>query len=55
MGPGLDTGPVMLMSRSEIAADDTAETLHDRIARSGATLIVDALERIAAGSAAFTP
>jgi methionyl-tRNA formyltransferase len=55
MEAGLDTGPVMLTSTVRIGADDTAATLHDRLARSGATLIVAALERIAAGSAAYTP
>jgi methionyl-tRNA formyltransferase len=45
----------MLASRVPIAADDTSATLHDRLAIEGAALIVAALQRIADGSAQFTP
>jgi len=40
---GLDTGPVLLRAACPIGAADSAATLHDRLAESGARLIVDAL------------
>ncbi len=46
MEAGLDTGPVLLAEATPIAADDTAATLHDRLAGIGARLIVDALARL---------
>jgi methionyl-tRNA formyltransferase len=44
MDAGLDTGPVLLKEAVPIAADDTAQTLHDRLAGLGARLIVRALD-----------
>jgi methionyl-tRNA formyltransferase len=44
MDAGLDTGPVLLDEAMPIAPDDTAKTLHDRLAALGARLIVSALE-----------
>jgi len=46
---GLDTGPLLLAEAVPIAAAETAETLHDRLAVLGARLIVTALEGLAAG------
>ena len=43
MEAGLDTGPVLLAGRTPITADDTAATLHDRLAALGGQLIVAAL------------
>ncbi|MBM3355916.1 MAG: methionyl-tRNA formyltransferase, partial [Betaproteobacteria bacterium] len=43
MDAGLDTGPVLLERRIAIAADDDAQTLHDRLAALGAAAIVEAL------------
>jgi methionyl-tRNA formyltransferase len=43
MEAGLDTGPVLLRGAFPIAADDTAATLHDRLAGLGAKLAVEAL------------
>ncbi len=40
---GLDTGPVLLRAACPIGAADNAATLHDRLAESGARLIVEAL------------
>jgi len=49
MEAGLDTGPVLLQETVPIDADDTAGTLHDKLAALGARLIVRALaERPAA-------
>ncbi|MGQ0509867.1 MAG: methionyl-tRNA formyltransferase [Betaproteobacteria bacterium] len=55
MEAGLDTGPVMLERRVAIAADDDAQTLHDRLAEQGAEAIVEALALIAAGGARWVP
>jgi methionyl-tRNA formyltransferase len=46
MEAGLDTGPMLLKESLPITADDTAATLHDRLAALGARLIVDALRRL---------
>jgi methionyl-tRNA formyltransferase len=43
MDAGLDTGPVLRMERLPIADDETAATLHDKLAELGARLIVEAL------------
>lgn len=45
MDAGLDTGPVLLEEKIDIAASDTAQTLHDRLAVVGSRLIVRALEQ----------
>jgi methionyl-tRNA formyltransferase len=44
MDEGLDTGPMLLAERTPISAADTAETVHDRLAALGATLIVSTLD-----------
>jgi methionyl-tRNA formyltransferase len=46
MEAGLDTGPVLISGELSIADDDTAATLHDKLAALGAELIVDALARL---------
>ena len=43
---GLDTGPVLLRAACPIGAADNAATLHDRLAESGARLIVEALSKL---------
>ncbi len=43
MEAGLDTGPVLLRQALAIAPDDTAGSLHDRLAALGAALAVEAL------------
>jgi len=49
MDEGLDTGPVVLRETVPIGPDDTAGTLHDRLAALGGRLLVEALDGIAAG------
>lgn len=44
MEPGLDTGPVLIEEAVPITNDDTAQTLHDRLAYLGGVLIVKALK-----------
>lgn len=46
MEAGLDTGPVLLQSALSLAVDETAGSLHDRLAALGARLIVEALGRL---------
>ncbi len=48
MEAGLDTGPVALALPMPIRPDDTAGSLHDRLADLGATAIVEVLDRLAA-------
>ena len=55
MEEGLDTGPVYLMKRIPIAAEDTAGTLHDKLAVLGADSIVEALPALADGTLAAVP
>jgi methionyl-tRNA formyltransferase len=46
MEAGLDTGPVLHSESLPVAEDDTAATLHDKLAVLGARLIVEALGRL---------
>lgn len=46
MEAGLDTGPVLARVRTPIGPQDTAASLHDRLARLGAQLMVDTLPRL---------
>ncbi|MEO8123618.1 MAG: methionyl-tRNA formyltransferase [Burkholderiales bacterium] len=50
MDAGLDTGDMLLAQAIAIGADDTAASLHDRLATLGATLIVEALEQATQGA-----
>src|SRR6185295_15465453 len=43
MDAGLDTGAILLQERIGIAAADTAQTLHDKLAQLGAGAIVQTL------------
>jgi methionyl-tRNA formyltransferase len=53
MEEGLDTGPVYLMRTLPITPEDTAGSLHDKLAALGAECIVEALPGIADGSLPF--
>ena len=55
MDAGLDTGDMLLVEPIAIRPDDTAGSLHDRLATLGGRLIVEALARIEAGSLAAEP
>jgi len=46
MDAGLDTGPVLLSASLPIADDDSAASLHDKLAALGARLIVEALGKL---------
>lgn len=54
MDEGLDTGPVLLSETLPISASDTAGRLHDRMADTGADLMVRALSALERGSLAPT-
>lgn len=43
MDQGLDTGPILSQASIQITVEDTAQTLHDRLAALGARMIVDTL------------
>jgi methionyl-tRNA formyltransferase len=49
MDEGLDTGDMLLKTKCAITAEDTAETLHDKLAAIGAQSIVDALRQLENG------
>ena len=55
MDAGLDTGDVLLSDSTAIAEDDTSAVLHDRLARLGARLIVEALARLGRGGLTRAP
>jgi methionyl-tRNA formyltransferase len=44
MDPGMDTGPILLTEETEIGEEDTAGTLHDRLAGIGARLLLRTLQ-----------
>ncbi len=49
MDEGLDTGAMLLKKSCPIHPDDTAASLHDRLARLGAEAIVEALQQLPQG------
>jgi methionyl-tRNA formyltransferase len=55
MDEGLDTGPIYAAAATPIDADDTAGSLHDRLAQLGARLLVDTLAALEAGTARAAP
>jgi len=50
MDEGLDIGAILAERATPIEARDTAATLHDRLARLGAELLVETLPRLATGA-----
>jgi methionyl-tRNA formyltransferase len=49
MDAGLDTGDMLLVEAVPITSDDSASSLHDKLAPLGARLVVEALQLAAAG------
>lgn len=49
MDAGIDTGDILFQQSVEITEIDTADSLFDKMAKTGADLIVDALEKIEKG------
>jgi methionyl-tRNA formyltransferase len=50
MDAGMDTGPIIAMARTPISMEDNAETIHDRLAALGASLLVEKLPAYLDGS-----
>ncbi|SFM31537.1 methionyl-tRNA formyltransferase [Nitrosomonas communis] len=55
MDEGLDTGDMLLQRHIPVDAEDTAQTLHDKLADLGAQSIVEALELMQLGKLIATP
>ena len=55
MEAGLDTGPVLARQATPIGPEDTAETLHDRLAEIGASLMTKTLVALAADTITAVP
>jgi methionyl-tRNA formyltransferase len=55
MNEGLDTGAILCQRSIAIRAEDTAQSLHDRLSTLGAEMIVDTLDSLNAGALSATP
>jgi methionyl-tRNA formyltransferase len=55
MDAGLDTGEILTQAKTPIQPEDDAETLHDRLARLGAELLVQTIPDYVAGKVAPRP
>jgi methionyl-tRNA formyltransferase len=55
MDRGLDTGDILHQASTPITADDTAQSLHDRLAQLGAQALVDTLRQLEEGRLARRP
>jgi len=55
MDEGLDTGPVLARTVVPIAEDETADTLHDKLAQTGAELLLRHLPDLLAGRLTAVP
>jgi methionyl-tRNA formyltransferase len=55
MDAGLDTGPMLAARAIDIDASDNGKSLHDRLARLGAGLIVETVEAVSRGRAGENP
>lgn len=55
MDAGLDTGPVLMQKAVPITEEDTAQSLHDKLAALGASLIVEALSTLTRAGLAEQP
>lgn len=54
MAKGMDTGDMILVEKTDIAASDTAGSLFDRLAELGAAALLRAIEQIMNGTAVYT-
>jgi methionyl-tRNA formyltransferase len=46
MDAGMDTGDILLTQKTPITDSDDAQTLHDRLAKIGASLVLETIERL---------
>jgi len=51
----MDAGDILAQAKTNIAADETAGRLHDRLAKLAAPLLVDTVDKIEKGTAIYTP
>jgi methionyl-tRNA formyltransferase len=49
MDAGMDTGPILTQATTPISPEDTGQTLHDRLAELGATLLLETIPRYIRG------
>ena len=50
----MDAGEILAQAKLKIAADDTADTVHDALAKIAAPLLIETIDKIAAGVAVYT-
>jgi len=55
MDEGMDTGDTLLTAKVPIGPEDTAQTLHKRLARVGAQRLIDTLNQLASSNLVATP
>lgn len=55
MDAGMDTGPMLATRRLAISDEDTAGTLHERLAQLGAEVLAEGLAALATGALVATP
>lgn len=55
MDEGMDTGDILLTQEVEIEDEDTAQSLHDRLAQVGASLIIKAMDQLDRGTLRAIP
>lgn len=55
MDAGMDTGPIIAIRRTPIAENDNAQTVHDRLGKMGAALLVEKLPAYLDGSLQPSP
>ena len=55
MDEGMDTGDILLSHSVAIGSRDTSGTLHDTLAKTGAELVLETLDRMAAGTLSPLP
>ncbi len=55
MDEGLDTGDILGVAKTPVFKDDTAQTLHDRLSRMGAALLLETLEKRASNTLTPVP
>jgi len=51
----MDAGEILAQTKIPITPDDTAETLYDKLAQIAPALLIETIDRIAAGTAVYTP
>ncbi|MCX5632923.1 MAG: methionyl-tRNA formyltransferase [Phycisphaerae bacterium] len=50
----MDSGEILAQAKMKIAADDTADVVHDALAKLAAPLLIATIDQIAAGTATYT-